>query len=121
VKPLLDAVKEMVRLKALKRKIEAGKATQLEETDYSTNRETCWLALEAALAALPSTPAGAVLSRLKEGEPYFVLRGQDITAEGLVIQWSNRARKNGCPDAKCDQALDIAKHMAEWPVRKYPD
>ena len=54
-------------------------------------------------------------------EPLFILRAQDRTAPGLVIQWANRARKLGASEAKVGEALLIAKAMEAWPNRKDPD
>lgn len=56
-----------------------------------------------------------------DGEPIFILRGQDLIAPGLVLQWANRAAKNGTPAEKVEEARKIAAAMEAWPVRKYPD
>lgn len=68
-----------------------------------------------------SSPSYSVLERVHPGEPIFVLRAQDITADGLVDQWVNRAAKRGCPEAKVAGARLIAEAFRLWPKRKLPD
>jgi hypothetical protein len=51
--------------------------------------------------------------RLKPGEPFFVLRAQDVTAPGLVDEW---ARQNlpTCSEVKIESARDVAHAMRTW-------
>lgn len=59
--------------------------------------------------------------RLAPGEPFFVLRGQDVSASGLVRMWANQ-NAGSCPDeTKIDAALRIADAMAGWPKKKTAD
>lgn len=61
------------------------------------------------------------LGKVKPDEPIFVLRGQDMLAEGLVRDWTAMAYSHGLGDQKREHALKIADEMHEWPNRKYPD
>ena len=63
----------------------------------------------------------STLNKAFPDEPLFILRAQDLSAPGLVMQWANRAAKNGCPEAKVAEARKIAEAMEKWPVRKMPD
>lgn len=47
-------------------------------------------------------------------EPLFVLRGNDRCAPGTVRDWARRATGAGCPSAKIDEAMDIAREMEAW-------
>jgi len=67
------------------------------------------------------TDPTSTLNKAFADEPIFILRAQDLTADGLVEQWANRAEKRGCPKDKCDEARRIAQAMRDWPVRKTPD
>lgn len=61
------------------------------------------------------------LDKLKPGEPFFVLRAQDLLAPILVDQWAAMAKAGGTPQAKVDEARATADAMAGWPERKHPD
>lgn len=61
------------------------------------------------------------LDNLKPGEPFFVLRAQDITAPRLVRLWAAMASDQVCPQDKIYEAFNTAAAMEDWPVRKYPD
>lgn len=61
------------------------------------------------------------LAKVKPEEPIFVLRAQDKLAHHLVRDWAERAKLNGCPQEKVEEALDCANQMEKWPNRKYPD
>lgn len=63
----------------------------------------------------------SAFNKAAEGEPLFILRGQDVTADGLVEQWANRAAKRGVSPEKVEEARAIARAMREWPTRKIPD
>lgn len=63
----------------------------------------------------------SVWNRTKDNEPVFVLAGRDITADGLVDQWANRAEKRGVRKPKCDDARQVAEAMRAYPDRKMPD
>lgn len=54
------------------------------------------------------------LRKLKIGEPFFVLRGQDPTGAGHVRDWAARARLLGTPEAKLAGAYVVANNMEEW-------
>lgn len=51
--------------------------------------------------------------RVNPGEPFFVLRAQDITAAGLVDEWA-RQNQNTCPESKIELARDIAQAMRSY-------
>lgn len=58
------------------------------------------------------------------GEPIFLLRAQDIHAAEAVRAWARSlpAVKRGDPaDLMAENALNIAKAMDLWPVKKEPD
>jgi len=61
------------------------------------------------------------LDKLKKGEPFFVLRAQDITASRLVRLWAEMANDKVCPRIKINEAYDTAAAMEDWEPRKYPD
>lgn len=64
------------------------------------------------------------LERAGEDEPVFVLRAQDMLAPELVREWVFRARINGVPKEKVEEARGIADAMEDWQVanhRKMPD
>ena len=61
------------------------------------------------------------LAKLKPGEPYFVLRGQDKLSADLVDRWADEASAGGTPEPKVVDALETANRMREWSSRKHPD
>lgn len=61
------------------------------------------------------------LGKVKPGEPIFVLRAQDLTADGFVLDWANEAHVHGLSKDKEDHARQIADAMRRWPSRKFPD
>ncbi len=61
------------------------------------------------------------LERLKPGEPFFVLRGQDKLAPERIRDWAREASIHGCPSTKVREAFAIADEMEKWPNRQYPD
>lgn len=63
----------------------------------------------------------ACLTKLKPGEPFFVLRGQDELASALVRTWAWRARMYGLPTDRFDEAMATADAMEAWLPRKMPD
>lgn len=75
----------------------------------------------ATMGTFTDRPAYDCLAKLKPGEPYFVLRGQDTLAPDLVREWASFAAADGCPQEKLDDANRIADAMEAWPHRKAPD
>lgn len=63
----------------------------------------------------------AVLEKIKPGEPFFVLRGQDKLAVAAVRQWANAAEAAGVPKAKVDNARACAWAMQGHRPIKIPD
>jgi hypothetical protein len=61
------------------------------------------------------------LEKLEPGEPYFVLRGQDLLAPELVESWAIEAELNDCPLEKVADARRIANAMRGWRQKKMPD
>ena len=61
------------------------------------------------------------LKNLRPDEPYFVLRGQDLLAPGLVRRWATLAGEAGVNPAKVAEANRIADQMDQWRDRKVPD
>lgn len=64
----------------------------------------------------------ALLKKLEGGkEPYFVLRGQDALAAGLVKRWAELAESAGVAADKVQNARECARAMRNWPAKKIPD
>lgn len=63
----------------------------------------------------------AVLAKLKPGEPFFVLRGQDKMAPMAVRHWANEAEKAGVDPAKVQNARNCAHAMMQHRPIKMPD
>jgi len=61
------------------------------------------------------------LDKLEHGEPFFVLRAQDIWATVLVRLWATFASITGCPPEKIAEAHETATLMELWSPRKFPD
>lgn len=57
--------------------------------------------------------------KLETGEPFFVLRGQDITAAEFVSAWADENRGT-LDDDKFTEAHGIAGRMRAWPRRRNP-
>lgn len=62
------------------------------------------------------------LEKIKPGEPFFVMRAQDLTAPEHVENWAKLAEEFGASSAKVEEAQATAKAMREWDGdKKYPD
>lgn len=61
------------------------------------------------------------LDNVQPGEPFFVLRGQDLLAPYIVMMYANLMRLLGRPTEKILGAEAVAKMMEAWPNRKMPD
>mgnify|MGYP001596414901 CR=1 FL=1 len=61
------------------------------------------------------------IAKAADDEPVFVLRAQDRLAPALVRAWASLAREHGCSDEKCNEAVQLARAMEQWPTRKFPD
>jgi len=67
------------------------------------------------------------LRKLRDGEPYFVLRAQDRCAPATVRDWVHRAKGAGSlPQEKAEQAMTVAVSMETWQrehstLAKFPD
>lgn len=58
--------------------------------------------------------------KFEEGEPLFILRGQDRLAATAVRFYATLRMAIG--DMKgATEAMKVADRMEEWPKRKYPD
>jgi hypothetical protein len=64
--------------------------------------------------------AESVLQRAHEDEPVFVLRASDLLASWTVLVWARLAALNGAPAEKVESALEIARAMQEWTVKRLP-
>jgi hypothetical protein len=58
---------------------------------------------------------------IAEGEPYFMLRGQDAIAGDAIRAWVMLASKRGVAPAVLEQALRQADRLDAWPTKKLPD
>jgi hypothetical protein len=68
--------------------------------------------------------AEAYLAKVREGEPVFILRGQDKLAPEAIVLWAQKALMAGSPPAKVVEAIQCAQAMMEWQERhgsKVPD
>lgn len=61
------------------------------------------------------------LGKLADNEPFFVLRGQDMTSPRFVRAWAAAAESLGCPPEKVAEARQVANAMDDWPKKKRPD
>jgi hypothetical protein len=62
-----------------------------------------------------------VLKKLKPGEPFFIVCGQDKLAPATVRFWANEAEKIGTGDAKVANARACATAMMQHRPIKMPD
>ncbi len=61
------------------------------------------------------------IAKLKPGEPFFVLRGQDVLASPIVREWCDRASAIGVPADKLSEAYNKADAIRLWQPKKQPD
>lgn len=54
------------------------------------------------------------MSKAADDEPVFVLRAQDKHAPAMVRIWAGAALASGTPQAKVNEALDLANAMESW-------
>lgn len=74
------------------------------------------------VVAQPLPPLDPCYAKLVPGEPFFVLRGQDVFAPALVRMWAEKVVLAGPVDKeKIGIALATADAMEAWPNRKIPD
>jgi hypothetical protein len=63
----------------------------------------------------------AMLDKMDEAEPFFILRGQDAFSAHLVSLWADLAESSGTNGAKVNNARQCALAMRNWPSKKIPD
>lgn len=63
----------------------------------------------------------ACLAKLKFGEPYVVLRGQDVLAIAALAKWCSDAERAAVPTAKVADMRETMAEMERWQPRKVPD
>ena len=69
-----------------------------------------------------SPPTDPCLDKLKPGEPFFVLRGQDMLAPDVIQIWVERAAESGqLSERKFEEVISIIMAMENWPNRRMPD
>jgi len=68
-----------------------------------------------------SAPGTSAIHHLLPGEPFFLLRAQDLLAPILLRIWADLARIHGASADKVGGAREIANQMEDWPDRKWPD
>jgi hypothetical protein len=61
------------------------------------------------------------LDKVKPGEPFFVLRGQDRLSSAVLAQWIKLAQDVGVPREKIEEARRCLARMEAWPNRRLPD
>jgi hypothetical protein len=60
-----------------------------------------------------SSPSSCI-NKAADDEPVFVLRAQDAIAPDVVRLWAGRAWQAGVPQAKVNEAYDLASQMQAW-------
>lgn len=63
----------------------------------------------------------AMLDKMDEAEPFFILRGQDAFSAHLVRMWADLAEGAGTPHEKVVNARQCARAMGNWNKKKIPD
>jgi hypothetical protein len=63
----------------------------------------------------------AMLDKMDEAEPFFILRGQDAFSAHLVKLWADLAESAGTNGAKVLNARQCARAMRNWTKKKIPD
>lgn len=63
----------------------------------------------------------AMLDKMDEAEPFFILRGQDAFSAHLVSLWADLAESAGANGAKVLNARQCARAMKNWTTKKIPD
>jgi hypothetical protein len=61
------------------------------------------------------------LDKLVLGEPFIVLRGQDIFTAQIARRWYKLAKDAGVNQAKLDRMQAEIENIENWPVKKIPD
>lgn len=63
-------------------------------------------------------------NKVKDDEPVFILRAQDLLAPGTVCEWVANSRKRGVSSGKLREARNCVTAMMAWANRngvKLPD
>ena len=63
----------------------------------------------------------SVLGKLHDGEPIFVLRGQDILAADIIRRWADIASQEGISSEKYKHAQEKIADFEAWVGRRLPD
>ncbi len=63
----------------------------------------------------------AMLEKMDEKEPFFIVRGQDVFAAFIVGIWADLAESAGASAVKVANARQCARAMRNWPKKKIPD
>lgn len=58
---------------------------------------------------------------LAPGEPFFMVRGQDVLSGDVARDWASRAFNAGVDRSTVEQALRQAEALDAWPTKKLPD
>lgn len=66
------------------------------------------------------------LPKVRDDEPIFVLRGQDLVAPLAIEYWGVQARNHHSPNMKVEEAMQDAQNFRNWQAAhpkqvKYPD
>lgn len=62
-----------------------------------------------------------LLEKIPDGEPLFLIRGQDRLAANIVDFWAGAAEARGTPAPKVAEARECSRRMRQWPKKKWPD
>lgn len=94
--------------------------------NFHEERVKDWLESEyPQLIAQPPELTKVRIPYLSEGEPYFILRGQDRSAAQLVQMWISLNQpapgRKGAPLEKLKHANEILEAMRAWPHKKQAD
>jgi len=129
--------KHVKRSPAFQEKIEKLIKGLLVQADWAHSNQMldeATLFTEAVEILAKNTTDAACLVKAANDEPIFVLRGQDVTAGGLMennmgcvdfwceLQIARRIeRRDNSPAEKIADARDCAREMRAYPNRKFPD
>ncbi|MDB5364161.1 MAG: hypothetical protein JWM77_88 [Rhodospirillales bacterium] len=104
--------------KTARAEIQRQAATAWVEKALPATREAYRRGAFTARAAKGS--AESVLQRAHADEPVFVLRASDLLASWTVLVWARLAALNGAPADKVESAMEIARAMQDWTVKRLP-
>ena len=58
---------------------------------------------------------------ISENEPVFVLRAQDLLADGAILYYAKLVKESGGNMALVEAIMEVADKFCDWQTRKMPD